>query len=85
MAPRTCGGSVRPSKETPSGPSRHAATKDRGPARLGRRSNALKNPQPALHRLERGAKRKRTLIRGEDQRPQHATRGMGGKRGVALN
>ena len=29
-APQTCGGSVRPSKETPSGPSKHAATKDRG-------------------------------------------------------
>ena len=46
-APQTCGGSVGPSKETPSGPSKHAATKDRGTRRLGRRSNALKNPQSA--------------------------------------
>jgi hypothetical protein len=29
-APQTFGGSVRPSKETPSGPSKHADTKDRG-------------------------------------------------------
>jgi hypothetical protein len=49
-APQTCGGSVGPARRRPPAHRSTPLLRIGGTGRLSRRSNALKNPQPALHR-----------------------------------